>query len=301
MGHRARCAAVLAIGLTITASLAAADLEGQSAPLAWRATDVQQGTTTVDGQRHARHEFGLTLKNTGADPVTLSRYQVAVSYFGIQMNEDRGTFDATLTPGQELRLPLFMLMACPDDARPCRVSEGPTWRIEVAGRAAGNEFSAPIELVLPADATSPVVRRERVRVTRATPSPQPPAPIPATFKANLVLVAASINGHDLTLLFDTGAQACVLRPEAAKRVGVSLSADGPALPLFTVAGTPGNATLVNLPAVRVGDYIVEHLTGVISSIAGFPIPIDGVLGANFIAAFRVSLDHRAKELRLEPH
>jgi hypothetical protein len=292
---------VLAIGLTIIASVAAADLEGQSGPLAWRAADVQQGTTTVDGKRHARHEFGLTLKNIGADPVTLSRYQVAVSYFGIQMNEDRGMLDAILTPGQELRLPLFMLMTCSDDTRPCRFAEGPTWRIVVTGRAAGNEFSAPIELLLPADAPSPVVRRERVRVTRATPSREPLAPIPAIFKANLVLVAASINGHDLTLLLDTGAQACVLRPEAAKRIGVSVSADGPVLPLFTVAGTPGNATLVNLPAVRVGDYVVEHLTGVISSIAGFPIPIDGVLGANFISAFRVSIDHRARELRLEPH
>jgi len=299
MGYRSRCAAVLAIGLAIVAPVAAADLEGQSGPIAWRASDVQQNTTTIDGKRHARHEFGLTLKNSGADTVTFSGYEVAVSYFGIQMNEARGTLDATLTPGLEIRLPLFMLIACPAEARTCRFSEGPTWRIVVTGRAAGNEFTAPIELALPADATSPVVRHERVRVTRAASAPAP-ARIPVAFTANLVLVSASINGQDLTLLLDTGAQACVLSPEAAKRVGVTALPDGPTLPLFTL-GSTGNGALVRLPALRIGDYVVEHLTALISSLAGFPIPIDGVLGANFIAAFRVSIDHRAKELRLEPH
>ena len=51
--------------------------------------------------------------------------------------------------------------------------------------------------------------------------------------------------------------------------------------------------------MRVGDYIVEHLTGAVTSLAGFPFAIDGVLGTNFIEAFRVTIDHRAKELRLE--
>jgi Aspartyl protease len=222
-----------------------------------------------------------------------------MSYFGIHMSEVASPLDTRLTPGREVRLDLSALLVCPDDAQACRFSEGPTWRIVVTGRAGGNEFTAPIELLLPADATSPVVRRERVRVTRAASS-APPGRIPATFKANVVIVSATINGHDLALLLDTGAQLCMLSPEAAKLVGVSALADGPVLPLIGLLGAPGNARVVHLPAVRVGDYIVEHLTGVITSLAGFPIPIDGVLGANFIAAFRVGIDHRAKELRLEP-
>ena len=99
MGHRARSPAVLAIGVTVTAGVAAADLEGQSGPLAWRATDVQQNTTTLDGKRHARHEFGLTLKNARADTVTLSGYHAAMSYFGIQASEIAGPLDVTLTSG----------------------------------------------------------------------------------------------------------------------------------------------------------------------------------------------------------
>ena len=168
---------VFAIGLTITARVAGADLEGQSGPLAWRATDVQQNTTTVDGKRHARHEFRLTLKNVRADTATLSAYQAAVSYFGIQLNEETGPLNTTLIPGREFAMTLFMLQQCLNDA----------------------------------------------------------------------------------------------------------------------------AALVGLPPVRVGDYFVEHLTGTIGSLAGMPIPIDGILGANFIAAFRVTIDHRGRELRLEPH
>jgi hypothetical protein len=299
MGHRFLCAAVLTIGLTITAHVGAADLEGHSGPLAWRASDVQQNTTTVDGKRHARHEFVLILKSVRAETLTLTGYEALVSYFGVQLSEISAPLQTAVASGREFRLALSALLACPDDAGSCRFAEGPTWRVVVTGRAAANEFAAPMEIVLPADAASPVVRRERVRVTRAPSSPQP-APIRATFKANLVLVSASINGHDLTLLLDTGAQICVLSPEAATRVGVAASSGGPALPLIGFHATR-DAAVVHLPAVRVGDYIVEHLTGVISSLAGFPIPVDGVLGANFIAAFRASIDHRARELRLEPH
>jgi hypothetical protein len=59
-------------------------------------------------------------------------------------------------------------------------------------------------------------------------------------------------------------------------------------------------TLVRLPPLRVGGYVVEHLTAAIATLVDLPVPIDGVLGANFMEAFRVGIDHRAKELHLEP-
>ena len=73
MGRPLVCAAAMALGLTVTAVARAGDLEGRSGPLAWRATDVQQSTVTVDGKRHARHEFALTVKNTGAGPLSVTR------------------------------------------------------------------------------------------------------------------------------------------------------------------------------------------------------------------------------------
>jgi hypothetical protein len=299
MGRWSRCTTAVAMELIIATGAAAAGLEGRSGPLAWRATDVQQNITTVDGKRHARHEFGLTLKNVSADSISLNAYEALVSYFGVHTSEIGAPLRTNLASGLEFRLSLSTLLPCPAEPRTCRFSEGPSWRVVVAGRAAGHEFTTPIELTLPADASSPVVLRERVLVTRAASSADPTL-IPSSFKANLVLVRASINGHDLTLLFDTGAQVCVLSPEAAKRVGVTAPPDGPVMPLIGFFGVPGDAPLVRLPTVRVGDYVVEHLTGSISSVAHFPIAIDGVLGANFIEAFRVTVDHRARQLRLDP-
>ena len=213
------------------------------------------------------------------------------------MNEMAGPLQVTVPSDREHRLSFYTLLACPDESRACRFSEGPSWRITLTGRAENNTaFTAPIELMLPTDANVPIVRRERVLVRRV-PSGPDPARVPATFKPGVILVPASVNGHDVTLLFDTGSQVCLLSPEVARRLGIVIPADAPSLALIGV-GSAGGA-LVQLPPVRVGDYIVEHLTGAVTSLAGFPFAIDGVLGTNFIEAFRVTIDHRAKELRLE--
>ena len=100
MGRTLVCAAAMALGLTVTAVARAGDLEGRSGPLAWRATDVQQSTVTVDGKRHARHEFALTVKNTGAGPLSLSGYEAAISYFGVPMNEMAGPLQVTVPSGR---------------------------------------------------------------------------------------------------------------------------------------------------------------------------------------------------------
>jgi hypothetical protein len=290
-------AAVIALGLTVPGDACAGDLDGRSGPIAWRATDVQQNTATVDGKRHARHEFALTVKNPGTEPLSLSAYEAAISYFGVQMSETTGALQVTVAAGGEYRMSLYTLMACPDESRACRFSEGPTWRITLTGRAKNNTaFTAPIEVMLPTDANVPIVRRERVVVTRV-PSGSDPTRVPATFKPGVVLVPATVNGHAVTLLFDTGAQICLLSPEVARRLGIAIPADAPSLALIGVGS--GGGPLVQLPPVRVGDYVVEHLTGAVTSLSGFPFAIDGVLGTNFIEAFRVTIDHRAKELRLE--
>src|SRR5206468_11316252 len=127
------------------------------------------------------------------------------------------TGDGALGSGREHRLSFYTLLACPDESRACRFSEGPSWRITLTGRAENNTaFTAPIELMLPTDANVPIVRRERVLVRRV-PSGPDPARVPATFKPGVILVPASVNGHDVTLLFDTGSQVCLLSPEVARR------------------------------------------------------------------------------------
>src|SRR5213593_2384047 len=143
MGWKSPCAAGLFMGLTITPVATAGDLEGRSGPLAWRATDVQQNVASVDGKRHARHEFALTVKNTGAQALTLESYGAAITYFGLPLSEMTGTLQTTVPPGSESRLSFATLLACLDDAAACRFAEGPSWRIVVAGRAAGDAWTAP--------------------------------------------------------------------------------------------------------------------------------------------------------------
>src|SRR5204863_9929916 len=121
--------------------------------------------------------------------------------------------------------------------------------------------------------------RERVLVRRV-PSGPDPARVPATFKPGVILVPASVNGHDVTLVFDTGSQVCLLSPEVARRLGIVIPADAPSLALIG-AGSAGGA-LVQLPPVRVGDYIVERLTAAVTALAGLPFAIRGAVGTTVI-------------------
>jgi hypothetical protein len=113
----------------------------------------------------------------------------------------------TLTPNGEHRILLYTLLPCPDEPRECRFPEGPSWHIVLAGREGGSAaFTATIDLALPAVAGSAIVQHEKVIVTRRAPAVGPDAGrIPARFSAGMILVPASLNGQDLTLLFDTGA------------------------------------------------------------------------------------------------
>ena len=298
MGRHPMSVAALLFGLTLARTATAAEVEGRSDPLAWRATDVQQNTTTVAGKRHARHEFLLTLKNPTADPLTITGYEASVSYVGVTVADMTGPVQLTLPAGAEHRVSLFALIACPDESRACRFAEGPSWRIAFAGRADTKAFTAPIEFTLPLDAHSPVAPGPKMLVTPVLPNADTRR-LPATFRSSVILVPASMNGQDLMMLFDTGAQVSMLRPDTARRLGIVVPADAPALPIASI-GAPAGGALVRLPPMRVGDYVVEHMTAAVTNFAEFPFVIDGILGANFIEAFRVSIDHRAKELRLEP-
>jgi len=91
---------------------------------------------------------------------------------------------------------------------------------------------------------------------------------------------------------------CILRPDTATRLGLSVPTDAPLLGVLALAGHV-SAPLVPLPPLRVGDYVLEHLTAAIAPIPELPIPVDGILGANFIELFRMTVDYRGKQLYLE--
>lgn len=292
-----RLAALLLLGLGLGAAAGADELEGRVGTLGWRVTEVQQTITTVDGKPHVRHAFVLIIRNSGVNNIRLEGYDASMTYVGVPASHVSGSLHTTLLSAATLRLSIAGLLPCRDASRRCRLSEGPVWRVVVTGNIMDQPLSLPFDVALPADRDTPAVRHEAMAVTRV--SPQSATTVPVIFKSNAIFVPASVNGQLVTLLLDTGAHVTVLRPEAARRLGINVPTDAPIFPVarFTARGA---GTLVRLPAMRVGDYVVDRLTVAVAPLADVGEPIDGILGMNFIEAFRVTIDQRAGELRLEP-
>jgi clan AA aspartic protease (TIGR02281 family) len=81
--------------------------------------------------------------------------------------------------------------------------------------------------------------------------------IPIRVHSNLIYVSAVVNGVTVSLVLDTGAQVTVLSPDAASRLGIVVSPDAAVL---AVAGIGvAEAPIVIVPALRVGDYVVENI------------------------------------------
>lgn len=106
---------------------------------------------------------------------------------------------------------------------------------------------------------------------------------------NLVVVAADINGRGpFRFLLDTGASHHVLRPEAARGLGLKLEGGGE-----IDAGSRGtvSASLARVAEVRVGRFTLE---GQQFFVTPFPASytFDGFLGAELFKRFTVGIDFR---------
>jgi predicted aspartyl protease len=106
---------------------------------------------------------------------------------------------------------------------------------------------------------------------------------------NLVVVAARLNGRGpFRFLLDTGASHHVLKPEAARSLGLELEGGA-----GVDAGARGvaPAALARVAEVRVGAFTLE---GQVFLVAPFPAsyPFDGFLGAELFKRFTVAIDFR---------
>jgi predicted aspartyl protease len=105
----------------------------------------------------------------------------------------------------------------------------------------------------------------------------------------------------VSLLLDTGAQVTILSPDVAHRLGVVMPPDAPTLPVAGIG--VASAPIVIIPSLQLGDHVVENLPVAVVAwhlFAVLPNKIDGLLGANVMEFFRMTVDRRAKELRREP-
>lgn len=134
---------------------------------------------------------------------------------------------------------------------------------------------------------------ERLRAARGVARGGPGAvAVPVEITRGLVLVPVTLNGAwRAVLLLDGGAARTVLSPALAKQAGIPVSGD-------TSAGRPaGRARSLSVGEVVVRDVTVE---------VGDAYPdasgtrVQGVLGADALRGFRVTVDLGGRRLLLEP-
>ena len=113
-----------------------------------------------------------------------------------------------------------------------------------------------------------------------------------------IVVTASLNGIQLALLLDTGADRTLVTPAAMLRAGYgTLVAQASAVAIIGVTGA-ANATQVTVPSLDVAGSRVGPLSLLVHD-AGLS-GIDGLLGRDVLDAFTVTIDSAAGRATLTP-
>lgn len=124
--------------------------------------------------------------------------------------------------------------------------------------------------------------------------------VPIEVLEGMILVPVTLNEyHHATLLLDTGASYTVLRPGVLERLGVYVPASAQRQTLTLVGGKNISMPLVRVRSLKAGDLAVEDLDIVVYDV--FPgVPrVEGLLSADFLNRFRVTIDHGSRQLTLE--
>jgi predicted aspartyl protease len=115
----------------------------------------------------------------------------------------------------------------------------------------------------------------------------------------LPMVRARIDGHDATLIIDTGATAIALSADAAKRFGIATQAVGQG----TFAGgkhaevSAGRIDRFDVQGLSVGNIAADILPGAMQ-IEGHAV--DGAIGTTFLRHFLSTIDYKRARLVLRP-
>jgi len=117
----------------------------------------------------------------------------------------------------------------------------------------------------------------------------------------MTLVSVQVNGSPYHALFllDTGANLTVLSPLYAGRLGIVVPDNARKKSIRAVGGAALSIPLMKVARLAVGDAAVENMdVGVYDA---FPQSrtIDGILGADFLNRFNVTLDRTNNRLRLD--
>jgi hypothetical protein len=126
-----------------------------------------------------------------------------------------------------------------------------------------------------------------------------PTPVPIRIVKNAIYVNATLNQKEnVTLLLDTGSTHTIITPGVAELLDINPKKDAPKDTIILLGGKTIEVPYVSLLKIKVGDAVVNNLmVGVYSVFPDAPL-VDGILGADFLRHFTVTVDHHTKRLRL---
>jgi hypothetical protein len=118
---------------------------------------------------------------------------------------------------------------------------------------------------------------------------------------NIALVQATLNQmHPATLIVDTGAQSTIVSPSLVQRLGIVVPTDAPRREVSVVGGNTLEMPFVKLATLRVGSAKVEEMEVGVFEVTPSSRGIHGLLGADFLHRFRLTLDPSEGVMHLEP-
>jgi hypothetical protein len=128
-----------------------------------------------------------------------------------------------------------------------------------------------------------------------------PTGVPIQVVGNLIVVHATVNGAVRAMLIvDAGARVTVVTPLLLARLGQPVPPHARRREVPVVGGGKRDVPFVTIGAVQVGDARVEGLeVGVYEPFPEAP-EIEGILGADFLQRFRVTLDKDQRRMILAP-
>ena len=125
--------------------------------------------------------------------------------------------------------------------------------------------------------------------------------VPFQTISNHIWLHAVLNHKEqVTLLLDTGTAHTLITPDTARRLGLSPTAETPKQALRVLGGHQVEVPVVLLASVTVGQTAVQNVP--VGVAASFPdiLLVDGLLGADILRHFTLTLDYAASRLTLVP-
>ena len=296
--------------------------EGVSGPVAWRATDLALSKRIIDGRERDVYSFALVLKETKGIGITFTRLERTYYEPTIHGTPVVQSGRWILRPNGELRVPFSSYIYCPQWADICHKPgvTAPLWNVILTGTDdRGQPVRLVIDVALPPDPATTPIAITRAPLPTPSPSVSPPPPptamapvasapakpisstVPIQIIEKLVLAPATLNGSQgATLLVDTGASVTVISPAVAQRLGISPGSDASVRSIQLPGGHELKVPLVRLRSIEVGSAGIQDLeVGVYNLYPDAAAIMDGVLGGDFLGRFRMTVDHAARQLRLE--